>query len=235
MTLLMKNDELRRAFREGDRTALATVYQAYAQGLFTMLTVGFAIQSKGNRYYFQGHKESWRVESAVQEVFVRAFSKSARLAYDGHRPYKNYLQMIARNYIIDRFRKKRERLLPVNELPEPGPQGDYAGLHQSSPDPESLALNRQLSDQVDLFVASLSPQERALFEARFRNGNSVERTALMLSTTEYRVKRDEKRLKGRFFKWMKRRGYFEGYQYSDRGIARLVCLILVAYGCGRLG
>lgn len=50
------------------------------------------------------------LEVLVQNTFVRAFSPSARAAYDGLRPFGSYLVTIARNLLIDEARaRNRER------------------------------------------------------------------------------------------------------------------------------
>ena len=46
------------------------------------------------------------VMDVVQEVFLKAFIESARLQYDGLRPYGPLLRQITRNLLIDRARRR---------------------------------------------------------------------------------------------------------------------------------
>ena len=218
------------AFRRGRQSALKEVYCAYSKGLFAMLAKGFHIQTGGTQYYFKGYQEPWKLENAVQEVFVRAFSDSARMAYDGVRPYRNYLFMIARNYVIDTFRKSRREFVPIDELPESNIDGPMVGFQNRPPSPEKAAFEKRLKSHVEQFVTSLSTEDRAIYAARFVQGQSIEAVSRDLGVTEYAVKKCEKRIKKRFFKYMRGHGYFEGYRYGDMGVESLVIALLVFYG-----
>ena len=176
-----------------------------------MLYNGFPVESGGKRFMFRGYKEPWRLENAVQEIFARAFTKSARGAYDGLRPYKNYLMTIARNYVVDGFRKDlRERII-FDDMPE-----YRLAESENVPEPENpetAAVTRRLEKETSKFIAALNREDRALFDARFVDGRSVESCSEYLKISEYRVKRDERRLKKAFFVYMRQRGFFEGYDY----------------------
>ena len=187
------------------------VYCEYSEQLFAMLEEGFAIESSGKRYLFEGYREPWHLETAAQEIFTRAFSPNARTAYDGLRPYKNYLFTIARNYVVDAFRKKKRHFIPLEDIPEQKREDVEESLKERA-DPEALTTSRELEALVRQFVDSLNPFEKELFELRFTGGMSVEASARKSRVSEYRVKRTEKKIKSRFYRYMKRRGYFEGFQ-----------------------
>lgn len=230
MTILVEDRQLLEAFRRGETSALGRVYDEYARGLFGLLSNGFSIRVSGKGYRFNGLAEPWQLEAAVQEIFLRAFADRSRIAYDGLRPYKNYLFMIARNYVIDLFRKKSRQFIPIDRVPEPSAD-PYATGPQSVPaGPEDLISDKQLLEQVDLFIESLDPKERALFDERFTNGRTIVDTAQRLNTTDYRIKRDEKKIKRAFFRWMKNRGYFEGYRYRDSMVQRSITMMLMTKG-----
>ena len=57
----------------------------------------YSFNAREKQYAFNGYKKAWQLESAVQDVFLKAFRDTARLAYDGQRPFKGYLFTIARN------------------------------------------------------------------------------------------------------------------------------------------
>ena len=225
MTLLVNDTALRNAFRAGETAALTKVYTEYARSLFAMLHKGFPVESGGKRFMFRGYKEPWRLENAVQEIFARAFTESARGAYDGLRPYKNYLMTIARNYVVDGFRKDLKERAVLDDLPE----YRMAELPDSphAEDPEAAAITRRLKEETAKFTDGLDRDDRALFDARFVEGRSVESCSEYLNISEYRVKRDEKRIRKAFFVFMRQRGFFEGYNYL---ITSMVVLLLSGAG-----
>ena len=227
MTILVENAALREAFRRGDKAALTEVYLAYAEHLFAMLSNGFTIQSAGKRILFKGYKEPFRLEGAVQEIFSRAFSHAARNAYDGLRPYKNYLYTIARNYVVDAYRRGGRSFVTLDTVVEV-----IEAVEEHAPSrplgPERSAENRQLKALVAVFLGGLDTAETALFKVRFEEGLTVERSATVLGKTEYWVKRNEKRIKKRFYLFMKNQGYFDGFNYGGVGVSNLLMLMLFA-------
>jgi RNA polymerase sigma factor (sigma-70 family) len=229
MVKLRENAELLQAFRRGDRAALGQVYDDYAPSLIEMLKEGFAIESSGTRYLFEGYREPWRLETAVQEVFTRAFAPKARDAYDGLRPYKNYLYTIARNHIVDNFRKKKINFLPLEDIPEQK-QEDLTDPPSPYGSPEAQAVNQELKALVDVFIAGLDSFDKEIFTLRFQRNLSVERTAELAKVTEYRIKRTEKSIKKRFYNLMRRKGYFEGFRFGKRPTNLLIILLLGAGG-----
>ena len=231
MARLLEDRELLNAYRRGDRSALEEVYREYAQRLFAFLAKGFTYQSQGASCVFRGYREPWELEEAVQEVFVRAFAPGARNAYDGLRPFRNYLFTIARNLVIDRFRRAgREVIAEQDDLADRAPPDpNEAGAQR---DPEHAAADRELAQHVEAFVQALDRDEREVFTQRFREQRSIEAVARQLSMTEHRVKRLERRIKKRFFVEMRRRGFFRGYRYAGAGLERsLLMLMLYARVC----
>lgn len=190
-----------------------------------MLLKGFPVESRGERFVFRGYKEPWILENAVQEIFARAFTDAARNSYDGIRPYKNYLMTIARNYVVDSFRKSTKEKVVFRDVPEHR-LADIADI-SSSDNPETAAVTKRLKEETAKFVAALNEAERALFDARFVQGRSVESCAVFLRISEYRVKRDERRIKKNFFVYMRKRGFFEGYKYINSAILPVVILSLI--------
>jgi RNA polymerase sigma factor (sigma-70 family) len=228
MVKLRESADLLEAFRRGDRAALEAVYWEYSEHLMAMLKEGFAIESSDKRYLFEGYREPWDLETAAQEIFARAFSRNARRAYDGLRPYRNYLFTIARNYVVDSFREKKRVFVSLEDVPdqkrdvaeEPGEGG--AG-------PEDFTLSRELEALLEKFVAALDPFEKEIFALRFAEGRSVEASARQAGVSDYRVKRTERRIKTRFYRFMKQRGYFEGFHYRARSLKTLMILLLGAW------
>ncbi len=228
MTLLVNNTALRSAFRSGDKAALTVVYREYAGSLFAMLLKGFPVESQNKRYVFRGYKEPWQLENAVQEIFTRAFTEKARCAYDGLRPYKNYLMTIARNYVVDAFRRQRKERSLFDDLPEHRFSELTDEAKEAPLNPESVLVNQKLKEETAKFVDALEVDERALFEIRFVRALSVEAAAAALGMSEYRLKQGERRIRKRFFVYMRARGFFEGFEYVPPVTAILVILYATA-------
>src|SRR6185503_20472226 len=51
----------------------------------------------------------FELENAVQEVFARAFEERTRLAYDGLRPYRDFLFGIAKHVALDELRRRHRK------------------------------------------------------------------------------------------------------------------------------
>jgi len=229
MTQLVEDRALLDAFRRGERAAMEAVYREYARRLFAFLTTGFSYMSQGRTCVFGGYREPWELEGTVQEVFARAFADSARQAYDGLRPYQNYLFTIARNLVIDRFRRQgRETLASSDDAADLAMEEEDAG-HRPS-DPERDAAERELQGRVEAFVGRLERGEQDIFEQRFRKGQSIEAVAGVLGVSEHRVKAVERKLKKRFFHEMRRHGYFQGLRYSSAGLDRALLLLAMCSG-----
>lgn len=229
MDLLRDNRILLDAFRRGDDAALGEVYQGYAETLFNFMKKGFSFNSKGKHYAFTGFQATWQLEDAVHDVFLRAFRKEARQAYDGLHPFKNYLFTIARNRIIDFFRKEKVEYLDIREIHE---VDENEILREEEPlTPEQIAGERELEKLVREFIDGLPSKVRQLFQIRFVEGCSLEEVTKQLRITDYRAKQDEKYIKQQFFNFMQERGYFTRYTFRDRNIKKLVTATLIL--CGR--
>ncbi|HEY3451295.1 MAG TPA: sigma-70 family RNA polymerase sigma factor [Myxococcales bacterium] len=195
------------------------VYREYSRAVYGLLKDGFTYESGGKALVFRGFTLPWAREEAVQEIFARAFRPAARLAYDGIRPYRNYLLTIARNHVLDLVRRQGREVL-VAELPDGGQTPDLV----SSADLDA----KELQAHLEGFIAALEPFERALFEARFRSGQTIAQAAQALGVTRHRIKYTEARLQKRFFLRMKELGYFQGFAYGKGGLRKVTLLALLA-------
>src|SRR5215218_7911539 len=87
---LQSDRQLLMRFRDGERDALLVVYRAFVTEVETLCRRGFILD---------GLKvpplPGPMVMDVVQDVFLKAFSQSARLAYDGLRPYRPFLLQLA--------------------------------------------------------------------------------------------------------------------------------------------
>ena len=207
-------------FREGSKQALWVVYESYAPGLAKYLRFGFSFSSGARTCRYHGARSTFDLEDKLHDVFARAFSERARLGYDGVSPYWVYLRTIARNMIIDDFRKKEHALVDYSfeEVPEPGANaGAYDFVAEVGLNPEEHAEQAQLQALVQRFTADLPARERTIYELRFEqhleHKDITERTGISAA----RVKTSEERIRVRFFKFMKKSGYFSEYQQQKGG------------------
>src|SRR4029079_2849064 len=138
----------------GDRDALETVYRAYVGRISAIVTNGFRIAATGGAVAGLGRRPS-DLADAVQEVFLKAFSRGARASFDGTRDFGPYVASIARNVMIDRARRSgRELLLPEVDLDrdaEPTRVDPFAEIVAQWEDPTSVALARR-------FIEELAPE-----------------------------------------------------------------------------
>src|SRR6185369_1303082 len=78
--------ELLAEFREGSRQALERIYWLHVASIELLVQVGL----RRSQQFSPAN-----LADLVQEVFAKAFSKKARLAYDGERDFGPYLRQLA--------------------------------------------------------------------------------------------------------------------------------------------
>ncbi len=91
---LAKDKKLQEKFREGQKDAMEEVYRHYSPGVTRFLRNGFTFRSGTNHCYFKGIKSQDELNSAVQEVFRRAFEDRARNAYNGINSFSNFFRVM---------------------------------------------------------------------------------------------------------------------------------------------
>jgi RNA polymerase sigma factor (sigma-70 family) len=225
--LLVEDRSLLEAFRRGDKHALEKVYLTFAPAVAGLLRGGFSFNSTGHSYRFRGTRSQFDLEDRLHDVFARAFAERARMGYDGLSPYKNYLLTIARNVVIDDFRRKETVLVEFafDEEEHRGttaPAQDHAaepllGHFEPSGNPTIDAESKEVVDLVQRFRESLSEREREIFRLRFEEEKEHREIAESTGLSPSKIKTSEQRIRERFFEYMNSRGYFQGYQRARRG------------------
>ena len=226
--LLVNDRPLLEGFRRGDSWALAKVYRAYAPSIVTLLRLGFSFESQGRRCRFQGTRSAFDLEDRLQEVFARAFTERARQTYDGLSPYRAYLLRIARNLVIDDFRKKERALLEYAYEPVDRPASDpgggltepFEGEVGTTGQPEIDLSGRQTVELVAAFCASMPLREQRVIQLRFREELEHQEVARQTGLSSSQIKTSELRIRRDFFRFMKKHGYFDGYRLNRRGWLR---------------
>ena len=194
MTIFEGRPELLQDFRAGVREALAQVYEFYFKDVFRLVKRGFVL-SGPPPVAVPGLVNPGAQQDVVQDVFVRAFSESARLGYDGIRPYRPYLLRIAKNLRIDQERRqRRERLTydPELETPEGTDEpGDAPVPPLSQEDALDFARRRRATLA---FLETVDAETRAYANLRFVEELSQAEVASTLQVTRRRTRTLERRL-----------------------------------------
>jgi RNA polymerase sigma-70 factor, ECF subfamily len=163
------------AFKRGDRDALERVFLTYSDDI--------ARQVRATRV------REHEVESLVHDVFLKAFADSARLAWDGLRPFGAWLNTMTRNLLIDRARKER-RL--DSRAPESMPL-----MVDERPSADQHHDERELQAALGQFRDGMGADDVALYEARFERQLSLAQTAKALGWSEIRVRKLDTALRTR--------------------------------------
>lgn len=195
--MLHADRRLLEGYRRGDRDVLEQVYRQHVVELQAFFRRGFGFESEGRSFRFRGTRSSFQVEDWAHEVFVRAFSEASRLRYDGLRPFRPYLERIARNVVLDELKRKEHALRRhVDVLPEPDEALDPDLARPGTP--EEITAEAELREHVAAFVDALPPRERAVYRERFTLGREQRDVASATGLSLSKVKTSEKRIRAGF-------------------------------------
>jgi RNA polymerase sigma-70 factor (ECF subfamily) len=219
---LEEDRALLEAFRRGEPDALSAVFTQYGPGVAKILRHGFTFQSGGRNCRYRGARADFDLEDRLHDTFVRAFSERSRQSYDGLTPYDRYVAAIARNLVIDDFRKKENALVDYAYLDDVAVAvDDTSAIAPDKPkDAEAIVADKELGELVERFKASLKAREREVYDLRFDQGLLHKEIAERTGLSESKIKTSEQRIRKRFFGFMKKHGYFTGYAKSGRGWLR---------------
>ncbi|SEU25827.1 RNA polymerase sigma factor [Stigmatella erecta] len=208
------DQERLRRFREGAPDVLGEVFRAHSEGLARMLR-GAAFRGRGYSHL----RSALEVENTVLETFARAFEPRTRLAYDGVRPYGQFLMGIARNVVLEELRS-REVVAGLGPQHEDSALDWESGAEGTGESLEQLLEDREVEALLKDFKDGLSAQERDLFELRFSEGLAQETAAERVGLTRIQVRRREKGLKQRLLEFLQERGYLQGIQAKGWGFLK---------------
>lgn len=192
------------AFRDGRRDVLDRIYRQHVAEVIAFLRTGFMYTTNDRPMPFSGVRDSFELESYVQEVFTRAFEPRARNAYDGIRPYGAFLCGIARNLVLDRIRKQMrhgEVLAAPDAL-------DAVGTGESAIERELSEDERRGRELVATFLAEqCDERDRSLYDLRYERELSQVDAANAAGLTRIQVRRWEDKFRGRLLRFLKRADY----------------------------
>ena len=165
-------------FKRGERAALEGVYREHVTSVERFVRVAL---SRTRRF------SGANLADLVQEVFMRAFSASARQSYDGRREYAPYLMTIARNVVIDWHRRNGREPFDPREL--------EAILDTVSVDPaDAEVFPLELVNVAASYVEGLPQELREVHERRFVHSEPQQRAADALGISRQTLRTLEKKL-----------------------------------------
>jgi RNA polymerase sigma-70 factor (ECF subfamily) len=196
------NRPLLDAFRRGERDALERVYLAYVDDVDVLVRRGFTSEANGH-LYVPGVRDPEVERDLVQEVFTRAFTEQARIAYDGLRAYRPYVLRIAKNLLVDQLRQRKHATVALDEANA----GDIDDIieHDAAVVDEAIA-DKTLADATREFVASLDEESRTFVAQRFEGELSQDEVAANMRITRRRVRTLEERVQTGLRRHLTKRG-----------------------------
>jgi RNA polymerase sigma-70 factor (ECF subfamily) len=115
------------------------------------------------------------VDDAVQDVFVIAHRR--REAFDGRAPVRHWLYGIARNVAL-KYRERHARTVARETALAQRPEADEAARTSS----EAELRRVEAADFVEAFLATLDPDQRAVFVLADIEGHSAVEIAAMVGS-----------------------------------------------------
>jgi RNA polymerase sigma factor (sigma-70 family) len=166
------------SFRRGDRVALERVYHSHIDAVERFLASRLG---RARRF------SATNLADLVQEVFLRAFSPSARNSYDGERDYGPFLITIAKNAFIDWIRRSAREVGDTRAL--------EALVDVAADDPAADELfEPELVAATASYIEQLSPELRRVHEHRFVQAEPQRSAADALGISRQNLRTLEKKL-----------------------------------------
>jgi RNA polymerase sigma-70 factor (ECF subfamily) len=147
--------------QEGDADAFGLLYDRFQPEILRYLT---------NQV---GHRET--AEDLAQQVFLRAWQAIPRYEQRGA-PFKAWLYRMARNQVIDHFRRQR-------------PTSDLEGIEVAEPaEAEDRVLAAELRGRLRAALDGLSPDHREVLVLRFLMEKSAAEIGQIMNRKEVTVR-----------------------------------------------
>jgi len=155
--------------RRGDGDAFRVLVEHHGRGAYRLA------------FHLTGNAED--AEEVVQESFLRAHRQLAR--FEARSNFGTWLHRIVVNSAMDllRTRKRRRHRRHIGDV-----ERMAESLRASGPSPERLARSAEIARRVEESLEDLSPQERAAFTLRHREGRSIEEIGQTLGLQPNAVK-----------------------------------------------
>lgn len=152
--------------RGGDRKAFGRLVEAYQRPVFNLT------------YRMLGNAEE--AEDAAQEAFLRAYARLHQ--YDPNHKFSTWMFSIANHHCIDRLRKRRATLVPIEDTPL------VYTLESETNRPEEQLLAQEQSEQIQRLIDELEPEYRTPLVLRYWHEYSYQEIADMMEISLAAVK-----------------------------------------------
>jgi RNA polymerase sigma-70 factor (ECF subfamily) len=152
------------AARAGDKQAIARLYEAHVDGLYTFI-------------YYRVGRDTALAEDVVQETFALALSKQAD--YDPARgSVASWLTVLSRNVIRDHLRAhtKSDHLAAAWDRIDATLAQTFAAMAEQ-PLPGEVLERQETRDLVHMAIANLPEQYRTALTRKYVDGESLETLA----------------------------------------------------------
>jgi RNA polymerase sigma-70 factor (ECF subfamily) len=131
-----------------DPNAFSLLYRKYVRDVF--------------RYCYRRLEDREAAEDVTSQIFMHAYSALPTL---GDRPFRPWLFAIARNAVIDSYRRRRPAEVSIAVLD---------GRPDGAVSPEDLAIDREGSDAIHRLFDRLNERDRQIVELRLAGLTGVE-------------------------------------------------------------
>ncbi len=164
----LSDGQLIEKYKEGDLNALNSLIKRYAGTLFT--------------YIYQMLGDKVLSEDVFGEVFLKMIKNINRYRNEGK--FKSWLYKIARHQVIDVLRKERKmKVISLDKEINPGSENPLTlenRLSCHTPLPENILQNKNIQEDLEEAISSLSFQQREVFLLREYSNLSFKEIASML-------------------------------------------------------
>jgi RNA polymerase sigma-70 factor, ECF subfamily len=143
------------AARAGDRKAFGQLVEAYQRPVFNLT------------YRMLGDAEE--AADATQEAFLRAYTRLHQ--YDPEHKFSTWLFSIANHHCIDRLRKRRATVVPIDDTPL------VFSLESDTPRPDEQLLAKERSKELQALLDELEPDYRTPLILRYWHEYSYQEIA----------------------------------------------------------
>lgn len=138
---------LMRLAKEGNTDAFAKIYEVYFVPVF--------------RYIYLRVKERRDAEDLTQTVFLKVYQTISRFEEQNRSPLA-YFFTVARNTVIDHWRKKKAVLLE-------NPEKENVESQQTIEDTEDIVQKNEIADMLQQAIQALTEEQQSVIILKFIN------------------------------------------------------------------
>lgn len=157
--------ELMRKAKEGESWAFAKLYELYFTPVF--------------RFIYFRVKSREEAEDLTQTVFLKVYQAREQFT-EGEASIRGFFFTVARNAVIDYWRKKKDVLF--------GETAEYAHLPDQRETPDQSMIQEQQIEKLKEAIAKLTDEQQEIILLKFINGLSNKEIASIVDKSEDAVR-----------------------------------------------